>query len=148
MQASCARLLVGLIALCVAAPAVADTPPPDRRGGPGIDQMVITARKREETLQSAPLSVLAFDETALEDSTLRNLADIGEATPNLLFEAGPNPHNPRIYIRGVGSDDRIGTVDPGVGVYVNGVYQARTLGLNLDLDDIERVEVLRGPQGT
>jgi len=153
MRGPFAQFLVALITVCLAAPVAADEPAPSSsRRRPAadrnVDQMVITARKREETLQSTPLSVLAFDEDALADSTLRNLADIGEATPNLLFEAGTNPYNPRIYIRGVGSDDRIATVDPGVGVYVNGVYQARTIGLNLDLDDVERVEVLRGPQGT
>jgi iron complex outermembrane recepter protein len=154
MRGFFARLLVALITLCLAAPVAADEPPPgssSRRrppSDPKVDQMVITARKREETLQSAPLSISAFDEDALEESTLRNLTDIGEATPNLLFEQSTNPYNPRIYIRGVGSDDRIATVDPAIGVYVNGVYQARTYGLNLDLDDVERVEVLRGPQGT
>jgi len=153
MRGPFAQFLVALITVCLAAPVAADEPAPSSsRRRPAadrnVDQMVITARKREETLQATPLSVLAFDEDALADSTLRNLADIGEATPNLLFEAGTNPYNPRIYIRGVGSDDRIATVDPGVGVYVNGVYQARTIGLNLDLDDVERVEVLRGPQGT
>jgi len=119
-----------------------------RKSSAGIEEIVVTARKREESIQSSPVSITAFTGEALEKQSIGDLADIGEATPNLLFSQNSSKDNPRIYIRGVGSDDSLLTIDPGVGIYVDGVYIARTVALNLDLLDVERVEVLRGPQGT
>jgi len=120
----------------------------ERRAGIGMQEIVITARKREETAQAAPLSLRAFGEAEVSDRGIARIFDLDNATPNLFVEQTSNDNNLRIYIRGVGTDDRSATVDPGVGVYIDGVYQARTYSQNFDVLDVERIEVLRGPQGT
>ena len=122
---------------------------PTIRATPGIEEMVITARRRNENLQETPVSVTAFRVTDLIDRTATRIDDISNAVPNLKFDgASGSSHNSRIYIRGVGQDDPINTSDPGVGIYVDGVYLARAQGSLLSLSDVDRVEALRGPQGT
>jgi iron complex outermembrane recepter protein len=120
----------------------------ERRAGVGMQEILVTARKREETAQAVPLSLRAFSESEVSDRGIARISDLDNATPNLFVEQTSNDNNLRIYIRGVGTDDRSATVDPGVGVYIDGVYQARTFSQNFDVLDIERIEVLRGPQGT
>jgi len=120
-----------------------------RARGVGIEEITITARKREESLQKTPLSVTALSATDLIDSGVTRADDIGRLTPNFNFEANAGEQSSaRLTIRGVGNNDPISTRDPGVGIYVDGVYLARAQGGLLGLVDIDRVEVLRGPQGT
>jgi len=116
------------------------------------DEIIVTARKREERIQDAPLAITAFSAQMLEDRNISSVADLGRYVPNVSISASANggggSSNPQIFIRGVGQNDFIITTDPGVGIYIDGVYYARSTGGVLDLLDVERVEVLRGPQGT
>ncbi len=117
----------------------------------GIDEIVVTARKRAENLQDVPLAVSAFNKAMLEDRSVYNLQELGRYVPNLDFSSGQingGGFNSQLTIRGSGQTDFLVTTDPGVGTYVDGVYFARTMGGVMDLLDIERIEVLRGPQGT
>lgn len=116
----------------------------------GLEEVVVTALRREENLQRTPVSVTALTATALEQRGIENVADLGNRIANLSMisgQGGGSTQN-QISIRGVGQSDFILTSDQSVGLYVDGVYVARSLGAALDLLDIERIEVLRGPQGT
>ncbi len=114
-----------------------------------VEQITVVARKREELLQETPLSIVAFGSQDLKDREVRKLEDISALVPNLdLGAAVLEGNSARISIRAVGNGDPIITADPGVGVYVDGVYLARAQGALLSVSDIASVEVLRGPQGT
>ncbi|MEM7582904.1 MAG: TonB-dependent receptor [Acidobacteriota bacterium] len=116
------------------------------------DEIVVTARKREENLQQIPVSVAAFTGEQLESREVRSLRDVGDFAPNVDFSItnglGGTTSEATVYIRGIGQIDTALFADPGVGIYVDGVYLARAGGSVLDLLDLERVEILRGPQGT
>lgn len=116
----------------------------------GVDDIVVTARRFEETLQEVPLSIAASSGEQLERRSIETLEDLGQSTPNFQFSEQPN--GGRLggvaFIRGIGQRDANSAYDPAVGIYVDGVYMGRSYGSNLDLLDIDRVEVLRGPQGT
>ncbi len=114
-----------------------------------LQEVVVTAERRETNLQDAPLSILAFDEGSLSNMGVTGLGDLTHAVPNLTqitWSVGNSTL--RLYIRGIGQTDSQLTGDSPVGVYLDGVYVARTSGLAQSMPDIERVEVLRGPQGT
>ena len=117
-----------------------------------MDEIVVTARKREENVQNTPIAVSAFSGESLAARGIDQLDGIGTITPNMTFSNintnGGSNNNVSVYIRGVGQTDHVPTTDAGVGLYVDGNYLARSVGSVLDLIDIERVEVLRGPQGT
>jgi len=115
-------------------------------------EIVVTARKREESLQEVPISITALSGDELEARSMRDLTEVADFTPNLDFSvsggAGGSPSEATVYIRGVGQIETGIFADPGVGIYVDGVYVARAQGAVFDLLGLERVEVLRGPQGT
>ncbi|QIB66801.1 TonB-dependent receptor [Kineobactrum salinum] len=117
-----------------------------------IEEVMVTARKREEGLQDAPISITAVTGDGLEYRGVDKIDGLADFTPNLTFQSNPgdggSSASAAIYIRGVGQSDFAPTVEPGVGLYVDGVYIARSVGAVLDLVDVERIEVLRGPQGT
>ncbi len=117
-----------------------------------IGEMVVTARKRAESLQQTPIAITAFSGDTMRDRGLTSLIEVGAFAPNVKMTAAARGSgggtNAQIYIRGIGQSDFLFTTDPGVGIYIDGVYHPRTLGGNMDLLDLERVEVLRGPQGT
>jgi len=117
-----------------------------------MEEIVVTARKREESIQDTPIAVSAFSGASLEARGIERIDGIAAITPNMTFSNintnGGGGSNASVYIRGVGQTDFIPSADPGVGLYVDGVYLARSIGAVLDLIDIERIEVLRGPQGT
>jgi len=117
-----------------------------------MDEIVVTARKREESIQDTPIAVSAFSGASLEARGIVRIDDLDSITPNMTFSNintnGGGGSNTSIYIRGVGQTDFVPSADPGVGIYVDGVYYARSIGSVLDLIDIDRVEILRGPQGT
>lgn len=129
-------------------------PPAENKSGIGamMEKIQVTARKREESLQDAPLSMTAFSGDGLEARGIENISEVGSVTPNLTYQnspgAGGSSSVATVYIRGVGQRDFLGTIDNGVGFYIDGVYIARTVGATVDLLDVDRVEVLRGPQGT
>lgn len=115
----------------------------------GLD-IVVTARKREESILDTPIAVSAFGGETLKALNARNLEDVGKYVPNLTISryGVGNTAQAAVFIRAIGLQDHLITTDPGVGVYLDGVYLGRQLGSNLSLQNIERVEVLRGPQGT
>jgi iron complex outermembrane receptor protein len=115
-----------------------------------LEEVVVTAQKREQSLQETPIAVTALTAGALEAASVTNVQEFGRFAPNVKLDvnrAGTQSGGP-IFIRGVGQSDGLPGADPGVGVYVDGVYLGRSTGALFDLVDIERVEVLRGPQGT
>ena len=121
--------------------------------GPSLlEDVVVTARKREERLQDTPIAVSAFTGKDLEARGSFTTADVEKFAPNVTFQNNPGyggaSNSAAIYIRGIGQKDFLATVEPGVGLYVDGVYVSRSLGGILSLSDIAQVEVLRGPQGT
>ena len=111
--------------------------------------IVVTARRTEESLQRVPAAVSSFNERALDRLQATDTTALQGAVPNLNIVQGRGSSNAtNIYIRGVGQPDALQTFDPAVGVYVDDVYLSRIRGNQLDLLDVERIEVLRGPQGT
>jgi iron complex outermembrane recepter protein len=134
-----------------AAPDAAQTPDvkATKEKGKKIEEITITARRREESLEQAPLTVTAFDSEELEANDIRSLEDVTQFVPNLQFDQAAGSSNAsRIYLRGVGNGDTIITDDNGVGIYVDSVFLPRAAGTLLAVSDVERVEVLAGPQGT
>lgn len=117
-----------------------------------LEEILVTARRREESLQDTPISITAFTGQSLERLHIERLSGIASATPNLIFDSGATfsgtNSSASVFIRGIGQVDFSLTTEPGVGIYLDGVYLSQTIGSVLDLVDIERVEVLRGPQGT
>ncbi|MGQ0430222.1 MAG: TonB-dependent receptor [Gammaproteobacteria bacterium] len=115
-----------------------------------FEPVIVTAQKREQSIYDVPVAISAFNADTIERQGITDLTDIGKFVPNLNvtgFSAGhTSSANP--FIRGIGLQDHLITTDPGVGVYVDGVYLGRQVGQNWSLANIERVEVLRGPQGT
>ncbi|WMN59727.1 TonB-dependent receptor [Pseudoalteromonas xiamenensis] len=115
-----------------------------------FEKIEVTARKRTESLFETPTAITSISENTIEKANIGNLDDIGKYVPNLnitRYGVG-NAAHASVFIRGIGLQDHIITTDPGVGVYVDGVYLGRQMGSNLSLPNIARVEVLRGPQGT
>jgi len=113
----------------------------------GNDTIVVTAQKRAESIQDVPLAVTAFGENDLEAIKAVDVSDIAVRTPN--FTATQfNLGEPQYYIRGVGSTSDSAASDPTVPVFIDEVYIGRAAGSNFDFFDLERIEVLRGPQGT
>lgn len=112
-----------------------------------LEEVVVTAQKRTESLTDVPISIAAVTAQSLEQTGMRQLSDVAEYVPNLEI-SGSNSYSTTITIRGVGSSSRNIGFDSRVGVYVDGVYTGQSPGSNQDILDLERVEVLRGPQGT
>ncbi len=116
------------------------------------ESITVTARKRVERLQDTPIAITAVSDKAMEARGIRSTEGLANITPNLTLQNNPSysgaSNSASIYIRGIGQQDFVPTVEPGVGVYVDGVYVARSVGAILDLVDFDRIEVLRGPQGT
>jgi iron complex outermembrane receptor protein len=117
---------------------------------PIFEEVIVTAQKREQSIYDVPVAISAFSADTIERQGINDLVDIGKFVPNLNvtgFSAGhTSSANP--FIRGIGLQDHLIFTDPGVGVYVDGIYLGRQVGQNWNLTNIERVEVLRGPQGT
>jgi iron complex outermembrane receptor protein len=115
-----------------------------------FEEVIVTATKREESIYDVPMAVSAFTEETIMKQGIIDLVDVGKFVPNLNvtgFSAG-HTSSVNAFIRGIGLQDHLITTDPGVGVYVDGVYLGRQVGQNWSLANIERIEVLRGPQGT
>ncbi len=137
------QLLAAVLAVPTAMAQAADKP------GFALEEVVVTAQKKAESLQDAPISLTAFGQQELENKGINSLADIGAKVPSMSIEPFPiNNATLRIFIRGIGISDAQITQDPPVGIYMDGVYIARSTGTALDVADLERIEILRGPQGT
>lgn len=117
-----------------------------------LEEVVVTARKTSENLQEVPISISAVSAARLEESGVTNVTQIADFAPNVTLD-GSAPISGSssalvAYIRGIGQSDYAMNFEPGVGLYVDGVYIARNVGGVMDLLDLDRVEILKGPQGT
>ena len=113
-----------------------------------LEEVLVTATRRVESLQDVAMSVSAFSEQFLQDSGVTQLTELGQYTPNLRITTATDSRSTSIRIRGIGSVGSNSGVDPSVGLFIDGVYQGRS-GMSIgDLVDVRQVEVLRGPQGT
>ena len=115
-----------------------------------LEEIVVTAQKRSESLQDTPIAINAYNAENIESMGLNSAKDVGLASASLQMPAYPvSSNNVGLFIRGIGNADSISlTKDNTVGLYYDGVYAGRSTGLLADLSDLQRVEVLRGPQGT
>lgn len=112
-------------------------------------EIIVTARRRDESLIDVPISVSAISGDALQAQGAVDITALQDKTPNLTLQIARGSNSTLIgFIRGVGQQDPLWGFEPGVGLYVDDVYVARPQGAVLDIFDVERVEVLRGPQGT
>lgn len=143
-------VISGIVAALAGAGLVQTALAQERASSNVFEEILVTAKKRPQSIYEVPVAISAFTGEALEQQGITDLIDIGKFVPNLNvtgFSAGhTSSANP--FIRGIGLQDHLITTDPGVGVYVDGVYLGRQVGQNWSLSNIERVEVLRGPQGT
>ncbi len=114
-----------------------------------LEEVVVTAQKREQNLQEIPVSVTAISGQDLEVHQINNMQDIRSLVPNLYVEEGLSGRTTvKMHMRGIGVSNQNFSFDAPIGIYMDGVYYARATGALVDLFDIERVEMLRGPQGT
>ncbi|MGH8326372.1 MAG: TonB-dependent receptor plug domain-containing protein, partial [Steroidobacteraceae bacterium] len=154
VRAACAS---GVLALgtSVAFAQATTTPPPAAAASAssgGLQEVVVTATKRIENVQSVPIAVSAFTTTQLQSMNITDVHELTALTPGVNLDAGAPFSGDRSVlsasIRGIGQDDFAMNLNPGVGVYLDGVYLARTVGANLNLLDVDRIEIEKGPQGT
>jgi len=113
-----------------------------------IEEIVVTAEKRETSMQETSIAISAFDQDALDVRGISQIEDLQFASPNLFISHNSQSPVTYAYIRGVGSDQLVAGFDPGVAYHVDGMYVGQPSSMPVDLWDMERVEVLRGPQGT
>ncbi|MCP5147921.1 MAG: TonB-dependent receptor [Pseudomonadales bacterium] len=123
--------------------------PPALSQDGALEEVIVTARKRAESLQETPVAVTALSADALRDAGVRNLAQLNQIAPNIeVSSANGTAPLANIYIRGVGQRNTGPNIDSGVGIYIDEVYVGRPDGALLDIYDVQSVQVLRGPQGT
>ena len=117
-----------------------------------LEEVVVTAQKVSQNVQDVPIAVTAFTSTDMQTKGISDVSKMSDFAPNVTLDAGtPFSGSDAVlsaYIRGIGQNDFAFNQDPGVGVYVDGVYLARSVGSNLGMLDVDRVEILKGPQGT
>jgi iron complex outermembrane receptor protein len=142
-----ATTLVAMTMMPVMSLAQSDT---DDEYGPGLlEEIIVTAQRREQALQAVPMAISAFTGEQLAQLQADNLDSIQGAVPNLNLVQGRGSNSSvNVFIRGVGQPDALQSFDPAVGIYLDDVYISRIQGGLFKLYDIERIEVLRGPQGT
>jgi iron complex outermembrane recepter protein len=130
--------------------APASTAQSDNSGG--LEEIVVTAQRRSENVQNVPIAISAFTAETLQSRNLVDVRAIGNLSPGVNLDAGAPFSGDRSVlsasIRGIGQDDFAFNLNPGVGVYLDGVFLARTIGANQNLLDVDRIEIEKGPQGT
>jgi iron complex outermembrane receptor protein len=132
-----------------AASAQAEQTPSAATPAPDTGEIVVTARRRAETLQDVPVAVTAYSGEQLEAQGALDITDISDTTPNVTLETSRGTNTTlTAFIRGVGQQDPVAGFEAGVGIYLDDVYLNRPQAAVLDIYDVERIEVLRGPQGT
>ena len=149
------RLLASasLLGCLIATPAFAQDQTSDsgasERNSEGLQEIVVTAQRRQESVQDVPIAISAFSQNELRTRGVTNALEVAQYVPNLvgLNNTGLGSAN-AYYLRGVGNTETIPTFDPPIGTYVDDIYLSRQNVNNLSLFDVERIEVLRGPQGT
>ncbi len=139
------RRAIGLLGVCVLF--VTGTTLAQEDGE--LEEIIVTATFRETSLQETPIAITAVTGDMLEIRAQTNIYEVANQAPNVTLKKGGQARSGMIaYIRGIGQTDFIAALEPGVGVYVDDVYYAQLTGSLLDLMDVDRVEILRGPQGT
>jgi iron complex outermembrane receptor protein len=142
------RFALGSIAAVAAATLLGSAAFADQQ----LEEIVVTAQKRSENIQNVPIAITAFTADTLRSKGLTDIHSLSNLTPNVNLDGGaPFSGDSSVLsasIRGIGQDDFAFNLDPGVGVYLDGVYLARTIGANQSLLDVDRIEILKGPQGT
>lgn len=155
-QARAAFLATSALLALAAAPAAAqgqsqaqaDQQASASGGGEG-NEIVVTARRREETLLEVPMAVSAYSAATLDNRGVQNISEIAQSAPSVTIEPSRATNSTlTAFIRGVGQQDPLAGFEPGVALYIDDVYIARPQGALLDVYDVERIEILRGPQGT
>jgi len=153
-QATLAALMASTVIVSPLSAVVAaqDEQPKSAADRVQIDEIVVTARRREENVQDVPIAVTAFQGKELAARDIGNISQLGDLAPNVTLKPTASlsgaSNASSFFVRGIGQTDFAVTTDPGVGTYVDGVYIARSIGGVLDTLDVESIEVLRGPQGT
>jgi len=142
------RILAGPLSMALAAGSTGLVPVAVQAQA-ALEEVVVTARRREESLQETPVAVSAFSNQSLEELGLTNISDLTRVAPNVdMYSGNGTTGTANIFIRGVGARNTGVNFDSGVGIYVDGVYVSRADGAVLDNVDVQSVQVLRGPQGT
>ncbi|MGI9234201.1 MAG: TonB-dependent receptor [Woeseiaceae bacterium] len=141
-------LTVGFIGSALVSPAVEAQEPEKRGAGILLEEIMVTARKREESSQEVPLAISAFNSAQIEALKFRDLTNMSVGMPNVaLDDIGTTRGSANFSIRGLGINSSIASIDPTVGLFLDGVYLGNNVGVIFDMFDVESVEVLRGPQG-
>ena len=139
--------ILGALVAALAAPAASAQQ--SEEGAQTIEELIVTARRREESAQDVPIPITAMSEEMLRDRGVHDIRELTNVTPNLQFiNSGVNKNTAQVFLRGIGQVNWAPVHDPKIGTYVDGIYIGRPQGGVFDFLDIERVEVLRGPQGT
>jgi iron complex outermembrane recepter protein len=148
----CARSVFAVLALSASVSAYAQEKAAPPKDDGGIEEIIVTAQKRTENVQNVPISISAFAGNALAERAVSNVSQLASLSPNVNLDSGVSFSSSTAVlaasIRGIGASDFAFNIDPAVGVYIDGVYLARSVGANQDLLDVQRIEILKGPQGT
>ncbi|MDG2308691.1 MAG: TonB-dependent receptor [Candidatus Binatia bacterium] len=149
---NCTRLLLICVTLAIPASAAAQDAAPASTAAhhtARVEEIVVQARKRAEFLEDTPVSVSVVGATEMRETGVTRLEDIQQLVPNLRISTPSDGQAADIVIRGVGTPQSASIAfDPGVGIYVDGVFLPRAIGTLIDVLDVRQIEVLRGPQGT
>jgi len=150
IKATSRHIFLACVSLAaMASPAIAQQTPAAAQGADDGQDIVVTARRREETLLNVPIAVTAFSGAQLEKTGSLDITDISNNTPNVTLEVSRGTNSTlTAFVRGVGQQDPVAGFEAGVGLYLDDVYLNRPQAAVLDIYDVERIEVLRGPQGT
>lgn len=146
-----AATLAVVLALPLVAPAKAQaqTAPAADPAATQIDDVIVTARRRDESLQDVPSAVSTYGAELLENRGATDLRSLSGIIPNVNVQNGTtSSSSSQIFLRGIGIDNTGFNIDPAVGVYVDDIFVGRLIGSNINTSDVERIEALRGPQGT
>src|SRR5262245_12054511 len=138
------------LSLLNASPALAQAQTPPAAESGGLEEVVVTARYRQESLQQTPIAITAITAQDIQERGFDNAAEIAYTVPNASFRPAQAAFGNTMtaFIRGIGQNDFLPEFEPGVGIYFDDVLYPVTMGSMVDLMDLDRVEVLRGPQGT
>lgn len=149
LNSGVARMCLVAASILASSPAFAQSAEADEGG---IQDIVVTAQKRSENVQDVPIAISAFGGDDLSERAVGNVSALASLSPNVNLDSGvsftASTSVLAASIRGIGASDFALNIDPAVGVYVDGIYLARSVGANQDLLDVERIEILKGPQGT
>jgi Outer membrane receptor proteins, mostly Fe transport len=149
LLAGVAGLIPFSIATTAQAQDAASQPQEQAQTTGGLGDIIVTARRSAETLQNVPVAVTALSGDFIDRQNISDPTDVPQFAPNLTIEQQPSSLSAAtVFIRGIGNNEPSAVSEQGVGIYMDGVYLARAAGAVFDLIDLERIEVLRGPQGT